>query len=486
MQKNAAKLIGQFYSPQEVATTLVNWLEIKRGELLLDPSCGDGRFISQHDNSVGVDSSANSCSDAKLRAPAAIVHNVDFFDWANRTSLRFDCAAGNPPFIRYHNFSGELRARALEMCAREGAKFSALTSSWAPFLVVSSSLLKPGGRMAFIVPAEIGYASYAATLLDYLVTHFDKLVIVAIKKKIFRQLSEDVWLLYASGKGGQCKHLQFVTTDRFHAAPLPSGRKVPLSELRTHRMRLRRFLLPASILDYYSQLPSFPSVINFGSIAKIGIGYVTGANDFFHLRPSQAVKLGIPNELLKVSVRKGDQLSAQKIDRQIVRAWLNEDKPVLLLDLSKSERLPSSVVRYLQSDAAIQAQGSYKCRNRDPWYVVPDVSAPDAFLTYMSGTSPSLVDNRVGCVCTNSVHAVRLKKPVTFSRLSKAWNHPVCDLSIEIEGHPLGGGLLKIEPSEASRILLSFNGNGRNGFDYRAIQEGIEIARSWRHYGSSS
>ena len=485
MQRTAAKLIGQFYSPQEVATTLVNWLQIRREELLLDPSCGDGRFISQHSNSVGVDTSADSCAEARLRAPTATIHHVDFFDWATRCESRFDCAAGNPPFIRYHNFSGRLRARALEMCAREGAKFSALTSSWAPFLVVSSSLLKRGGRMAFVVPAEIGHASYAATLLEYLTTHFDKLVVVAIRQKIFRQLSEDVWLLYASGKGGQCKHIDFVTMDTFRAGPLPlSGRKkIALSELRTHRMRLRRFLLPEPILDYYSQLPSLPGVINLGSIAKIGIGYVTGANDFFHLRPSQAVELGIPSELLKVSVRKGDQLSAKRIDRQIVRTWLRDDKPVLLLDLSKSERLPSTVLRYLQSDAAIQAQGSYKCRNRQPWYVVPDVSPPDAFLSYMSGTSPSLVDNGAGCVCTNSVHAVRLKRTISFSRLSKAWNHPVCSLSVEIEGHPLGGGLLKIEPGEANRILLSFNNNGRNEFDCKTIREGIDIAKSWRHCG---
>jgi tRNA1(Val) A37 N6-methylase TrmN6 len=485
MQRSAAKLIGQFYSPQEVATTLVNWLQIKDGESLLDPSCGDGRFISQHNQSVGVDSNVISCAEARSRAPWATVHHLDFFDWAKQCNTQFDCAAGNPPFIRYHNFTGNTRARALELCASEGAKFSALTSSWAPFLVVSSSLLKRGGRMAFVVPAEIGHASYSATLLEYLTSNFDRLLIVAIKEKIFSQLSEDVWLLYASGKGGQCKDVDFVTMERFCSTPLPLSiaRKIGLSRLRSHRMRLRRFLLPDSILDYYSKLPELPKVINFGSIARISIGYVTGANDFFHLRPSQALRLKIPNSLLRVAIRKGDQLSTDKIDRHIVGKWLKEDKPVLLLDLSNCQQIPSEVLSYLQSDAAIQAQTSYKCRNREPWYVVPDVSPPDAFLSYMSGKSPSLVDNRVACVCTNSVHAVRLKQRVSFSRLSNAWKHPVCDLSIEIEGHPLGGGLFKIEPGEATRILLSFNDNRRNGFDYKLIQKGIEIARSWRHCG---
>ena len=65
-----------------------------------------------------------------------------------------------------------MRKRALRLYAGPGAEFSGLTASWASFLVAAASLLKPGGRMAFVVPAAIGHAPYAAPLLDYLVGHF--------------------------------------------------------------------------------------------------------------------------------------------------------------------------------------------------------------------------------------------------------------------------------------------------------------------------
>ena len=145
MSRSAAKLIGQFYSPETVAETLIRWLNPRSRERLLDPSCGDGRFLSYHRNSVGVDTCLTSCEKARIRAPHATVHQADFFAWAGRTAERFDCTAGNPPFIRYQHFSGEVRKRALDLCASQGAKFSALTSSWAPFLVVAASLLKEGG-----------------------------------------------------------------------------------------------------------------------------------------------------------------------------------------------------------------------------------------------------------------------------------------------------------------------------------------------------
>jgi adenine-specific DNA-methyltransferase len=483
MSSSAAKLLGQFYSPEDVAECLVKWLAPAESETLLDPSCGDGRFLSQHKKSIGVDSCKTSCQMARMRAPHAEVHQLDFFEWSQIKKPRFTCIAGNPPFIRYQNFTGATRRRALDLSAVQGAKFSALTSSWAPFLVVSAGLLNPGGRMAFVVPAEIGHANYSSTLLDFLTKNFEKVVIVAIKEKIFPELSEDVWLLGASGKGGTCKSVELRLAEKFlpDVFSTSKSKSVPIETLRNHRMRLRRFLLPDSVLDYYQTLPRAGNIVHFGEIARVGIGYVTGANDFFHLRPSEAERLNVPASMLRVAVRKGDQLSGSFIDKTTVNLWLKEDRPVLFLDLAGAQSLPPGVISYLNSEKAAEAKITYKCRTRDPWFVVPDVYAPDAFLSYMSGVTPNLVGNLAKCVCTNSVHAVRLKQKVSLDRLVRAWRTDICRLSIEIEGHPLGGGLFKIEPGEATRILLPVKANQKVKYDDKLLTEGIEVARSWRH-----
>ena len=195
------KQAGAYYTPDAVVANLVRWAVRKNRDRLLDPSCGDGRFIAAHRNGLGVEQDAAAV--AMGRAPGACVHQGDFFAWAARTRERFECAAGNPPFIRYQTFKGDVRERALQLCARPGAKFSGLTGSWAPFLVATASLLKPGGRMAFVVPAAIGHAPYAAPLLDYLVGHFDDVRILAVRTKLFPDLSEDCWLLHAGGFGGR-------------------------------------------------------------------------------------------------------------------------------------------------------------------------------------------------------------------------------------------------------------------------------------------
>jgi adenine-specific DNA-methyltransferase len=182
-----------------VVSTLLQWAVRNKEDRLIDPACGDGRFIAGHRNAVGIEQDVRVARFAMERAPWALVHEGDFFAWAAKTTERFDCAAGNPPFIRYQQFSGATRSRAIELCGRLGADFTGLTSSWAPFLAAAAGLLKPGGRLAFVVPSEIGHAPYAAPLLDYLVKKFELVQIVAIRKKFFPELSEDCWLLYAEG-----------------------------------------------------------------------------------------------------------------------------------------------------------------------------------------------------------------------------------------------------------------------------------------------
>ena len=51
-------------------------------------------------------------------------------------------------------------------------------------MVAAASKLRPGGRMAFVVPAEIGHAPYAGPLMEYLVGNFGSVHLVAIRDKI--------------------------------------------------------------------------------------------------------------------------------------------------------------------------------------------------------------------------------------------------------------------------------------------------------------
>lgn len=297
------KSLGSFYTPPAVAERLVRWVVRSPSDCLLDPACGDGRFLAAHSNVVGVDRDISAVSAATGNVPHATVHGAEFFDWADTTQKRFHCVAGNPPFIRYQQFNGDIRKTALKFCNRLGARLTGLTSSWAPFLVVSASLLKPGGRLAFVVPAEIGHAPYARPVIRFLLDNFSNVHIMAVKEKIFSDLSEAVWFVYASGYGKPSNALGFSLHDSFRDVPDPpsSGEYITRTDLKSWNDRLRPYLLPQTIRDLYLQIGHLTNVARLGDCARVGVGYVTGANDFFHLRPSEARRLEIPNEFLMPS-----------------------------------------------------------------------------------------------------------------------------------------------------------------------------------------
>ena len=104
--------------------------------------------------------------------------------------------------------------------------------------------------MAFVVPAAIGHAPYAAPLLEYLIRNFATVQIVAIREKLFPELSEDCWLLYADGRGGATEEIHLSVANWFVMSLEPPRQavSVPVTEWRRlWKRRLRPYLLSENV-----------------------------------------------------------------------------------------------------------------------------------------------------------------------------------------------------------------------------------------------
>jgi len=109
----------------------------------------------------------------------------DCFDTGWDAFGDLSAVVGNPPFIRYQRFTGDIRRRALACADAEGVRLSELSSSWAPFLVHAISMLNVGGRLAMVIPAEISCASYARPVLAHLARCFETVYLLTFKKKLY-------------------------------------------------------------------------------------------------------------------------------------------------------------------------------------------------------------------------------------------------------------------------------------------------------------
>ena len=133
-----------------------------------------------------------------------------------------------------------------------------------------------------------------------------------------------------------------------------------------------------------------------------------------------------------------------------------KDRTCLLLSIAPG-RISRALRKYLESPQGDEASKAFKCRERDPWYRITDLTVPDAFLTYVNGNAPRLVLNETGVLCTNAVHRLWWREELHFRKqklIALSFLTSLTGLSAELSGRSYGGGALKLEPSEAGRVVL--------------------------------
>lgn len=503
-----AKALGAYYTDAQIADFLVRWAVRSSGESVFDPCFGSGVFLrcackrlqalggdpTRQVFGVEIDRHTFQMVSDKLHDEFHLGNKnlvlADIFEIESGDERQFDSIVGNPPFIRYQRFAGHARKRALLSALQQNVVLSQLCSSWAPFLIQVVAMLKNGGRLGLVLPMEVAYATYAKPVLEYLRKTFERVVFLTFGKKLFPNLSEDTLLLLAENK--DCGPGNFFLRDLPHAgqlARLPTDGDSRIPRLRllnadglvSGRERLVEHFIPRKARDLYRELKSSPFTRRLGALCDVGIGYVTGANHFFHLSSQQVLNWEIPRDFLRVAVLRSRALCGLRFTENDWVEAMSRGHSGYLLVVDSEQDLPASVRKYLQLGEKQGVPHAFKCRSRSPWFRVPNVYRPDAFLTYMSGATPRLVANDFNAVAPNTLHILRLsnKCPFISAEIAAMWQTSLTRLSVELEGHPLGGGMLKLEPTEAENVLLPFCDRDRH-FLAQLAAELDDLARKGR------
>src|SRR5262249_5338207 len=128
---------------------------------------------------------------------------------------------------------------------------------------------------------------------------------------------------------------------------------------------------------------------------------------------------------------------------------------MFVVDASTAPR-SSAVQRRIAVGEEAGVPEGYKCRIRKPWWSVPipKRGVADLLLTYFASENPRLVLNEAGGLQTNTIHGVYLKTPTDPAALAAGFYNSLTLLSAELVGRSYGGGVLKLEPTEAGSLIL--------------------------------
>jgi len=471
--ESATKLRGGYYTAPDVAGFLARWVLEARPRRVLEPSCGDGAFLTalaaQRPRSLR---SVVACERDPREAAAArrlgappgatlAVRTTDFLAWflAGEDAEPFDAALGNPPFIRYQYLEREVQERAEQIFRRCGLRFTRHTNAWAPFVLAALERLRPGGRLAMVVPAELLHILHAQSLRDHLGACCRRVLVVDPEELWFDRALQGVVLLLAERRGeedGEPARIAIVPTkDRGVLAEPPSrlferAAWTPASELAGGKWM--RALLGRRERALLAGLAAHPAVSRFGDLAAVDVGIVTGANAFFLVDDETVERHGLQARAHPMFGR-GEHARGVVFDAADLERNRAEGRRChfLWFENGDAEDLPTPARAYLAAGARRGLAARYKCRIREPWYRVPSVWASPVAMLKRAHHHPRLLLNRAGAFSTDTAYRITPKR-VSATGLVAGFVNSLTLLAAELEGRHYGGGVLELVPSEIERL----------------------------------
>ncbi len=472
--ESAQKLRGGYYTPADLATFLVRWVRHKAPVDILEPSCGDGVFFkpladlipSAHVTGFEID--AAEAKKASRAARQAALHTVgirrdDFLGWAGGAlegkREQFDAVLGNPPFIRYQYLPPLFQGRAETIFSALGRKFTKHTNAWVPFILASFALLRPGGRLAMVVPAEIIHVTHAQSLRSYLGANARRLVVIDPDELWFEGTLQGAVLLMAEKKMHPDEHaeglgmypvkgrdfLKLDPEDVFRAPQSINGKTVA--------GKWTRALLPPSTRSLLYGLVDSGEVRRFDDVAEVDVGIVTGANKFFLVEDETVERFGL-QQWAHPMFGRSEHCPGVVYDERQHRANATSGNPTNFIWFQdRSVEKSRSGRRYIEQGEKENLHTRYKCRIRSPWYSVPSVYATEIGMLKRSHDTPRLILNQLRAYTTDTAYRVRLKEG-TAEQLVYGFINALTALSAELEGRHYGGGVLELVPSEIEKLLL--------------------------------
>lgn len=468
---------GAFFTPPAIAEFLAQWALAGHADArVLDPTCGEAVFLLSAarqltENGIRPKATAGQLfgvdlHEASLRESERLLANEgfgatllpgDFFSQPTPAQLdgrlpSMDAVIGNPPFVRYHDHTGLERKRSAAAALAQGVRLSGLASSWAALLVHACGFLKPEGRVAMVLPAELLTVGYAEPVRRWLSRRFAAVHLVLFEQLQFRGAEEQVVLLVARGSGGCDAFALHQVRDaeelqRLHAfdgtavAPRASGKWTDL-------------LLSSESRVLFQRITS-EHFVDLGSYGQPELGTVTGANPFFALSDATRGEFKIdPAHLTRIVPPGTKHLRGTRFTEGQWEDLRLRGQRVWLLD-PPTNRPRAGLARYIAHGEALDIPRAYKCTVRRPWWRPPTVPAPDLFFTYMSHRYPRLIANDAGVTLVNSMHGITLREDapsVAGDALPLIAFNSVTMLGAELFGRSYGGGILKMEPREAAEL----------------------------------
>ncbi len=473
--KTAIRYTGAVYTPMGVATAILKRCALLLGnrELhVLEPSVGDGAFLSRllgedglasKVTSIDIDRKVISDLEQRYRRQSNALDFVrsDFVRYAidrnneNPEAAKFDLIVGNPPFIRRHNFSEEIRESLEHFAITFDYPLNRLKNIWPAFLIASARLIADDGIVALVLPYELLTVEYGQKALNHIQDQFERVDIIVSKQKAFQEIEQDAIILIAQKKPMEETGLFVTRVPDFENLDNGDPRKIEFRNGVQGGIELNSYLLPIASVTRIKALRSrAKAVLDCLSSAP---GVVSAANDFFIRTKADVLELNL-SDYAKPILKKGMYSSTRPVFTSAEFDKLAEREPCFLLHMSGDLNELSPAARaYILKGEEKGIHLRYKCRHRPNWYHVPLVKPEEAFAFKRSHSHPRVLINEAGTHTTDTAYGLRFKAGYSARGFCFSFYNSLTMLFAETNGRFYGGGVLELSPNEFRGLPIIYH-----------------------------
>jgi adenine-specific DNA-methyltransferase len=469
-EASAEKLRGGFYTPEPIAEFILRWgINGSKDFDILEPSCGDGVFLEQvakHNlgyksiTAVELDEEeAQKAEQINLKDKQIIID--DFHTYCNHTEKRFDLIVGNPPYIRYQFFNREQQVEAGDIFIKAGLTYSKLTNAWVSFVVGSSLLLKDkGGKIGFVLPAEILQVSFAKQLRSFLAHFYNKINIISFEKLVFPNIQQEVVLLLCEKNNSKEHNIEHIELrDASELQTLDVARlKSPQKKIDFKSNKWTFYFLEQDEIDFLENIAKRRNIPTLEKFARVEVGITTGSNDFFTVPLTTVEEFDLQDYARPMVGRSVQVNSVIFTEKDWVKNKFSKAKAHLLVfPDGKSLNRKNGAVKYIAHGESLGIHKGYKTGIRDDWFVVPSLKISDALFIRRNNLYPRLIINQAEAYTTDTMHRVFVRPNTNIKAMTASYYNSLSLAFTEVSGRSHGGGVLELMPNEAERILLPYH-----------------------------
>jgi hypothetical protein len=450
---------------------MVSWVLAPRPAVLFDPAVGPGTFFAAA-RDLGFSG-----------ALAGYELDLAALGQGYRLELRPDDLAGvavgdflrappeptypaivsNPPYLRHHRLSEE-RKRELRRLAVTclGFPLDGRTGLHVFFLLKCLQQLAPGGRLAFLLPADTFEGVSAPALWERLSQKYRLDAVLTFDEAAapFPGVDTNVLVVLISHQppAARLGWGRVLLRNSESLIQLLTARDTPAGASSVATFHERE--LSEALVTGLSRPPQPPGQggSRLDTWARVLRGIATGANEFFFLNSRQMREYGLDPAFFQRAVGRTRDCPGDILTEEDLRRLDVAGRPTWLLNLDARDRqsLPALLRAYLERGEQAGLPQRALVRTRRPWYRMEQRQVPPLLFTYLGRRACRFILNQAGVVpltgflCVYPFDAA----PAHVHRLWQALNHPATLNNLARVGKSYGGGALKVEPRQLEALEI--------------------------------